>query len=187
MLETMHDTWSGDPSAWHRPEALAEAFGVSIRTVRAMAVRGELERRRVPGGRVYYRRSDAVVDSGRPAAEDPEAAPLVDWLKTEITHVRQAHAEDVADLRDRLAAAAVAVERQRAEAAEARLLADVAARDAERAQDAAEALRAQLSTERLRRRAAERYAATPWWQVKRRRQLRDQLEGGPQARLGVAS
>ena len=185
MLETMHDTWSGDPSDWHRPEALAEAFGVSVRTIRAMAKRGELERQRVPGGRVYYRRTAAEVDGGQPEVPLPEAGALVAWLKTEITHARQAHADDVADLRDRLAAAAVAVERQRAEAAEARLLADVAARDAERAQDAAEALRAQLATERLRRRTAERYATTPWWQVKRRRQLRDELDGGEQARIGA--
>ncbi len=186
MLETMHETWNGDPSAWHRPEALAEAFGVSVRTIRAMAKRGELERQRVPGGRVYYRRTAAEVDEGQPEADAPEAGALVDWLKTEITHARQAHAEDVADLRDRLAAAAVAIERQRAEAAEARLLADVAARDAERAQDAAEAIRAQLSTERLRRRAAERYAATSWWQVKRRRELRAVLEDD-QVRIGGAA
>lgn len=47
--------------------------------------------------------------------------------------------------------------------------------DAERAQTTAEAPPAQLSTERLRRRAAERYAATPWWQVRRRCELRGVL------------
>ena len=67
------------------------------------------------------------------------------------------------------------------EAAEVRLLAEVATRDAERAQAHAEALAAELSTERLRRATVARYAAAlsaaPWYAWRRRRAIRAHLDG----------
>ena len=186
MSEVLHEQATGDPRDWQRPEALAEALGVSVRTVRAMAQRGQVERQRVPGGRVYYRMqapTGSTGDQTQPEQHAPEVLALVERFEAKLSELQRDHAATVAELHERAAAAELGSERQRsaaalAEAARDRALADAEAAQeaAQRAQEATAAAHAIAATLRQRARAAERLADLPWWRRRERAQLRAVLE-----------
>ena len=171
----LHDDDPGTPHAWQRCGTLAAALGIAERTVRARALRGDVERMRTPGGAVYFRAPMPSTGNQRhPDVSDPAAADEIARLRSALVEAHRERATEIGQLRERLQVAAVA-------AAESTVLAEVATRDAERAQAHAEALAAELSTERLRRATVARYAAAlsaaPWYAWRRRRAIRAHLDG----------
>ena len=187
MLDTLHDTAPGDPHLYQRAETLAAHLGVNVRTLRKMRSRGDVESVS-NAGRVYFRLVEAN-DRPDPAGRGAEGQGRAD-LSSQLADVTRALAEArreqaavVERLHDALTAARVEAERAAGAEREAALLAEVATRDAERAQEDAAHLRAALAIERRRREAAERYSLTPWWRVRERSQLRAQVAGAE--RLGL--
>jgi len=191
MQAQLYDDFDpGTDDAWQRPDLMAQRLSVTVRTVRSMVSRGELERLEA-GGRVYVRRppggasegerirEDGSTGSGWKEADnegaDPHLPALVERLQTTLIEVTREHAATVAELHSQVRAEAAEASRIRVEAAESRLLAEVATRDAEQAAAHLEVTRAELATERQLRRAAELYAITPWWRRRQRAELRAEL------------
>ena len=103
MNEVLHDNPTGDPSDWHRPEALTEGLGVPVRTVRAMAQRGaSFERRRIPGGRVYCRQPEPIGCQEQPEAADPEVGALAERFQVHLVELHREHAATVAHLQEQI-------------------------------------------------------------------------------------
>lgn len=183
MQAQLFDVDPGTDDAWQRPGIMSQRLSVTVRTVRAMVSRGQLERLEA-GGRVYVRRApggaakdDRIREDGSTGSGwkdplqtgvDPQLPALVERLQTTLIEVTREHAATVERLHDQARAEAAEASRIRSDAVEARLLADVAVRDLE-------TVRLQLATERHRRRAAELYAITPWWKRRRRHELRAEL------------
>jgi hypothetical protein len=203
-MDTPHDEQheSDGERPWFRSADLADRLGVTDRTLRKMAVRGELERVRV-GGAVLYRealRPEAVDRPTGPEEGSGPVAPAVDALRLALVELQRDHAATVERLTASLMAARVEaevragqVEAARGEVAtirrEAELVAQVAAERAERqlaeAVDRAErtagalaAAQARASTERRRRELLEAAASLPWYAVRRRRELLEAARRG---------
>ncbi len=185
-MEVLHDTAQGDPALWQPAAALAALCGVNERTVRKWAKTGRAERV-MNHGRAYYRLPEQP-ERPRSAGPDPTAradkgrTPSTSDLQLALVEVQREFTATAERLHTALGAAQVDAERADAGRREAELIAEVAVRDAERHQAHAaevaahlEVTRAELATERQRRRAAELYALTPWWKRRRRHELRAEL------------
>lgn len=177
-----HDGDPGDAFAWQSIGTLAATLGIAERTVRARVAAGSAERCTGPGGRSFYRLapeggSHGTPEGRQPAEGDEEVRRQVLALVGDLT---ERYSATVAELHRERQAAAV-------EAAEARLLAEVAVRDVERARLEAEALAGELARERARRELVERLASLPWYAVSRRRRLVAELEALARPALPAAA
>lgn len=202
LAELLHDEGTGNPHDWQPGRALAEALGVTERTVRNRAGKGAgVERTRGPAGRTYYRATPeppepeaAVSEVPTEAAEASVSALRLELVRAHATmtaHLTAAHERERALALELARKAAEASEAER-KAAEARLLAEVATRDAERlrgerqraalvADELAEALEGERARALALERTAADLAAAPWYAWRRRRRALAALAGAPPA------
>ena len=188
--ETIYEVDPPSVFSWQPVALLAEALDVSERTIRTWASKGTLvptpsgngsgrvERFRT-SGRAYYRVIELEVEAdGDPPQPEASSSFQSEAPHPELVELTFAWRQETSTLRDRLLEASLAAERAKAEAMEAELLAQVAARDIERFQAElaqAESLiaerNAQIEAQRHRVQMLEKAAALPWYAWRRRREL----------------
>lgn len=198
VAELIVDAPVSDPYTWQTSKSLADLLRCSERTIRGWVKKGKTEKTRTMDGGVYYRlirqeMEDERIENGNggdprsAGSPDPLPASTLIEMTRELQTLTEKHQTTVIALHERITAA-------RVEAAEVKLLAEVATRDAEREAERAdrlerEALRwrqsheemtRRLQAEELRRERAEMFstmlAATPWWAFGKRAQLRAAAE-----------
>lgn len=90
---------SHEERAWQTSEEMADTLGVTVRTVRNMVARGEMDRKRL-NGRVYVKRTTAVAAhswSGETQRVEPMAHPAVVEMVTTLQQQLLVASQDFAD------------------------------------------------------------------------------------------
>ncbi len=119
---------TNEEMAWKTSEEMASCLGVTVRTIRNMVARGELDRKRLHG-RVYVRETQSPIQEVthltrvEPLA-DPAVVEMVTTLQQQLIRASQDFADRIQSLNDNLTEQKVAKERYMAKVSELETAAD---------------------------------------------------------------